>query len=276
MRYIDIYKKSGNDFVLVAQDCIQTENADLTRKAVLKSFPMADGSTVLYTSGNDSAEMTLSLECGQTQIQAISEALHAGELYFTGMRAGANALPTPTENGYFPTYLENSVPAFIGILTENSSVRILETAAHADLFALQIPLKLATSGGQFQTENIPTAGIYDTGGISLHKSDGQTDTSIVFNYSDFQYHKGVFIRKSVIFSEKPILKVGIWGNKEDCSYILTQNGSLRSWDDSQGDLRAECGLVPSLNEFILEMKFTQESLKSVFFKFYVYRQAVAE
>ena len=272
MRYIDIYKKVGNDFVLVAQNCIQIENADLTKKAVLKSFQMADGSTTTYTSGNDSAEMALNLECSAVQAEAISEALHVGELYFTGMRAGAKPLPTPTDNGYFPTYLSEDVPAFIGCLTENSSVQILEKASHADLFALQIPLKLATSGGQLRTQLIPTAGLLETGGISLIKTDGESDIDTEFRYSDYRYYQGISIRKSVIFSEKPTLKVGIWHMKEDCSYILTQNGGLRGWDDSHGDLRAECGLVPGLNEFILEISET--NLKSVIFKFYVYRQAV--
>ena len=264
MRYIDIYKKVGNDFILVAQDCIQIENADLTKKAVLKSFQMADGSQAIYTSGNDSAEMALNLECSAVQTNAISEALHAGELYFTGMRAGAKPLPTPTENGYFPEYLENSVPAFIGCLTENSSVQILEKASHADFFALQIPLKLATSGGQLRTELIPTAGLLENGGITI----GGTG----INFSDYRYHKGSFIRKSVIFSSSASFFVGIWGNKETCSYTLLQNDGIRGWDDSHGDLRAECGLVSGLNEFIL--KISETNLKSVIFKFYVYRQAV--
>ena len=192
------------------------------------------------------------------------EALHAGELYFTGMRAGAKPLPTPTENGYFPEYIENSVPAFIGCLTENSSVQILEKASHADFFVLQIPLKLATSGGQLRTELIPTAGLLENGGITI----GGTG----INFSDYRYQKGSFIRKSVIFSSSASFFVEIWGNKETCSYTLLQNDGIRGWDDSHGDLRAECGLVSGLNEFIL--KISETNLKSVIFKFYVYRQAV--
>lgn len=265
MRYIDIYRKVSDNFILIAQDCIQTENADLTRKSVLKSFTMADGSTTLYTSGNDSAEMTLSLECNQAQIQAISEALHAGELYFTGMRAGGHALATPTDNGYFPQYLENPIPAYIGILTENSSVRILETAAHADLFGLQIPLKLETSGGQFRTELIPTAGLLETGGMNLDNRS--------INYSDFRYYKGKFILKFMLFANSDNFFVGIWGDKENCSYQLYQNGDVKEWDDSQGDLQADCTLVSGLNTF--EIEITQgENLKPVRFQFSVYRQAV--
>lgn len=265
MRYIDIYRKVSDEFVLVAQDCIQTEHADMTKKAVLKSFTMADGSTTLYTSGNDSAEMTLNLECSAVQAEAISEALHAGELYFTGMRSGAKPLPTPTDNGYFPTYLSEDVPAFVGVLTENSSVRILETAAHADLFGLQIPLKLETSGGKLVEKLIPTAGLLSTGGISIG------GTSI--DFSDYRYYKGSFIRKSVIFSSNASFFVGIWGNKSSCSYLLKQNGGLRGWDTSQGDLRAECQLVFGLNLFEIEIR-QGENLKPVIFQFSVYRQAV--
>ena len=266
MRYIDIYRKVSDNFILVAQDCIQTENADLTRKAVLKSFTMADGSTTLYTSGNDSAEMNLSLECSQAQIQAISEALHAGELYFTGMRAGAHPLPTPTDNDYFPAYLSENIPAFVGILTEDASVQILETAAHVDLFALKIPLKLETSGGQFKTELIPTAGLLETGGINFDNRS--------LHYSDFCYDKGKFILKFMLFANSDSFFVGIWGDKEDCSYQLYQNGDVKEWDDSQGDLQAECTLVSGLNTF--EIKITKgENLKPVRFQVSVYRQAVS-
>lgn len=266
MRYIDIYKQAGNDFVLVAQDCIQTESADLTRKAVLKSFSMADGSTVLYTSGNDSAEMTLSLECNQAQIQAISEALHVGELYFAGMRAGAHALPTPTENGYFPQYLENSVPAYIGILTENSSVKILETAAHADLFALQIPLKLETSGGQFRTELIDSCYM-----------EGFSIAGTVQNFQNYRYHKGDFIRKSVIFTNRSQIIVGQWGRRAGCFYTLLDEDDnvitgSESWTYDDGYYTPPVNLNFGLNTLILQI--TSGELKPVRFQFSVYRQAV--
>lgn len=272
MRYIDIYRKTSGHFQLVAHDCIQTDNADVTRKAVLKSFTMADGSTMLYTSGNDSAEMSLCLECNESQIQAISEALHTGELYFTGMRAGGHFLPSPADNGYFPKYLSEDVPAYVGVLTENSSVRILETAAHADLFGLQIPLKLETSGGKLIEEHIPTAGLLPTGGISI----GGTE----IDYSDYRYHKGAFIRKSLIFTEKSSFFVSVSNYRKNCHIQLKKGIFPCPWDTSQGDYRAEIELDYGPNLFTLlfsrDITTTEfsENLKPVRFQFSVYRQGV--
>ena len=60
---------------------------------------MADGSLCVYTSEKNFAEMEFVLECTQEQLQEIEKAVHFGELFFTGMRAGSFSAEKPQAFG---------------------------------------------------------------------------------------------------------------------------------------------------------------------------------
>ena len=192
MRYVDIYREdtaSDSGFALVAQDCIQIENANVTRKSTAKSFTMADGSLCLYPAENDSAEFTLYLECSGSQVSAISAAVRLGELYFAGMRVGSTASLSPADSGY----LHNSTfSAFTGYLPENSSIQVKEIEAAADLYTVQIPMKL----------RLNSSGQYLLNSILFIRASGFSILGAEESFSAYRYRKGSFCRSAVLFTSE--------------------------------------------------------------------------
>ena len=192
MRYVDIYREdtaSGSGFALVVQDCIQIENANVTRKSTAKSFTMADGTLCLYPSEKDSAEFTLSLECSGSQASKISAAVRLGELYFAGMRVGSTASLSPADS----SYLHNSTfSAFTGHFPENSSIQVKEIEAAADLYSVQIPMKLQlSSSGKYLLTSVP-----------FIRADSISVLGAEENFNAYRYRKGAFCRSAVLFTSQ--------------------------------------------------------------------------
>ncbi len=261
MRYIDIYKadvESGSGYALVTQDCIQTTSADLVRKPNAKTFTMADGSLCIYTAENDSAETVLNLEVTETQAQIISDHTRQGHLYFSGMRAGADALPTPTDPNYFSVQKK----LFEGCLTENTSVRIQQI--YPDLFSLQIPLKMAVSDGSLKKIAFPVIQI-DTLSLSGNTED----------FSDYTYKNGSFCRKNVIFTSESEMQIGfaysgtIAGLK---AAVFKNQQNFLNWDSVEAENSGTLPLSAGSNHFLFQIYTENSAYKSLSFQFLIYRQ----
>lgn len=263
MRYIDVYREydSASGFLLVTQDCIQTDKADISRRPNAKSFTMADGSLCLYPSAMDSAEMTLLLECSGNQANALASAVRFGRLYFAGMRAGGRTSRTPTDANYFSqTYYD----AFVGYLTENTTVQIREIEAAADLFSVQIPLKLLLDDyGRPQLRTVPVLKISSLSLLGMAE-----------NFSGYAYRNGIFHRKNIIFTNESEAGIAfsysgsVSGLK---AAVFKKQQTFLNWDVSGGDYSGILPLTVGENNFTLQLYTANSYYKHAYFQFVIYR-----
>ncbi|MBR0483935.1 MAG: hypothetical protein IJJ69_04045 [Oscillospiraceae bacterium] len=263
MRYIDVYREYDSDsgFLLVTKDCIQTDKADISRQPNAKSFTMADGSFCLYPSAMDSAAMTLSLECSGSQANALASAVRFGRLYFAGMRAGGLTSHSPTDANYFSQINDN---AFVGYLTENATVRILEIEAAADLFSVRIPLKLLLdSYGKPKLQTVPVLKISS---LSLF---GTAE-----NFSGYAYKKGIFYRKNVIFTSETEAEIAFSysGSVSGLKAAVFKNQqTFLNWDVSSGKYSGTLPLTVGENCFTFQLYTANSYYKHAYFQFVIYR-----
>jgi len=263
LRYVDIYRADADSgFALVAQDCIQIEKTDVSRKSNAKTFTMADGSICLYPSEKDSAEFTLYLECSGSQVSAISAAVRLGELYFAGMRVGSTASATSTDKNY----LSRSIfDAFTGYLPENYNIQVKEIEAAADLYTVQIPMKLRlNSSGQYLLNSMP---FIRTNGFSI--------LGAAESFSAYRYRKGAFCRSAVLFTsessmpfsfamEAEILALGVSAKLEKG----TNTFSL--WENPDFENFNTAALSDGRNDFTFRI-WTEQHHKQFVLKFTVWK-----
>ncbi len=248
MRIVDVYRSDADSgFALVAQDCIQIEHADVSRKSSAKSFTMADGSFCLYPAEMDSAEFTLNLECSGSQVSAISAAVRLGELYFAGMRVSSAASVTPTDcNNYLNGRTFN---AFTGYLPETSNIQVKEIEAAADLYTLHIPMKLRlNSSGNYFLHSMP---LVRTSGFSVL---GTTES-----FAAYSYRKGVFCRKHVIFTNESQMSFSFSMTEEilgdDASAKLEKNSvTAYFWETMSFQNDCTVTLQNGRNDFIFSIQ----------------------
>ena len=265
MRYVDIYREdtaSDSGFALVVQDCIQIENANVTRKSTAKSFTMADGTLCLYPSEKDSAEFTLSLECSGSQASKISAAVRLGELYFAGMRVGSTASLSPADS----SYLHNSTfSAFTGHFPENSSIQVKEIEAAADLYSVQIPMKLQlSSSGEYLLTSVP-----------FIRADSISVLGAEESFSAYRYRKGAFCRSIVLFTSESQMPFSFAMETD----VLTRGVSAKLekgtntvylWENPAAENTCTVSLSDGRNDFAFRI-WTQQFHKAFVLKFTVWK-----
>jgi len=260
LRIVDIYYLDANQNpVFLTGDCIQTDNTDVSRKSNAKSYTMADGSLMLYPAQNDSAEFTLCLECKSVQVEAISSAVRQGQLLFAGMHVGGKKSDTPTDRNYLETAIH---PAFIGLLPENSNVKIKEIEACVDLFSVQIPMNLVLSAGNYRMQN-----------LTVIKIDSLEFFENSENFSSYAYQKsGYFCRNQMLHTNSDTLPMSFTysGNVPNLSASLKKSGvTVQSWNPVETENSCSAALDVGLNQFTLLL--SAPAYKSLGFRFSVWR-----
>ena len=253
LRYVDIYRADADSgFALVAQDCIQIEKTDVSRKSNAKSFTMADGSLCLYPSVNDSAEFTLYLECSGSQVSEISAAVRFGELYFAGMRVGSTASATPTDKNYLNRD-GYTFDVFTGYIPENYNIQVKEIEAAADLYTVQIPMKLQlnSSGHYHLTENVNNTPIVGITGFKIFGADE--------SFLAYTYRKGAFCRDAVLFTSGASMpfSFSMWDRiyGTDASAKLEINGNIVcSWNEMTAENQGTVTLENGRNDFTFSIQ----------------------
>lgn len=260
MRIVDIYYIDANQNpVFLTGDCIQTDTTDVSRKSNAKSYTMSDGSLCIYPVENDSAEFTLCLECKSVQVEAISSAVRQGQLLFAGMHVGGKKSDTPTDRNYLETAVH---PAFVGLFPENSSIKIREIEACADMFSVQISMNLLLAAGNYQMQNLP---VIHLDSIAFFEN--------LENFSGYSYQKsGYFCKNQVLRTNSNTLPMSFTysGNVPNLSASLKKSGvTVQSWNPVEAENSCSVSLDVGLNQFTLLLN--APAYKSLGFRFSVWK-----
>lgn len=134
MRTVNIYLEDGT---AVTSGCIQTGETGVTRTPKSKFYELSDGTCACYPCQTAKAEMTLTLECNQSQAGAIDAVSHCGLLLFEGIRFGTkNVSSTGTKYRAFLT----------------GNIRIEEKFFKTGIYVVTLPLRFDASGEIYRTE----------------------------------------------------------------------------------------------------------------------------
>ena len=145
MKFVDIYRYDGGNLVPVAFGCIQTGTAEMQRTPITKRFVMADGTPCTYPAANDTAALTVHLECTAEQARQLAAAVRFGVLVMAGLLLPAAERQDPVCGLLQQT---QGIPVHI-----TGAVQIREVSS--GIFTADIPLQLELTDGEPSRKGVP-------------------------------------------------------------------------------------------------------------------------